>query len=217
LTRAPPGRQRVAERPRRVQEDAQRHQVKGDRRERLEVLGAGEFFAVDAVDGQAAEADAQLVVEQRLRVGEVSQPGVGAGHVRELDREAVADVVRGQARARVVGEADAKLAAGPAEELVRIDEDIDAKKVVFAKAPPPAAGRVDERVGDEEDKRPNALGGQLRACAQPVAKQVFLAEFLARFGDGGGVRFTEQVIRVLAGALAGGALRRLDLCRRVRF
>src|SRR5262249_46940008 len=63
-----PGRQRVAEGPRRVQEDAQRHQVKGDRRERLEVLGAREFFAVDAVDGQAPEADAQPVVEQRLRV-----------------------------------------------------------------------------------------------------------------------------------------------------
>ena len=159
MTRAPPGRQRVAERPRRVQEDAQRHQVKGDRRERLEVLGAGEFFAVDAVDGQAAEADAQLVVEQRLRVGEVSQPGVGAGHVGELDREAVAGVFLGQARAGVIGEADAELAARPAEELVGIDDDVDAKQVVLAKATPPPAGRVDERVGDEEDQWLDPLGG----------------------------------------------------------
>jgi hypothetical protein len=54
-----------------------------------------QLFAADAVDGQAAEADAQLVVEQRLRVGKVSQPGVGVGHVREPDPEVVADVVRG--------------------------------------------------------------------------------------------------------------------------
>jgi hypothetical protein len=139
LARAPPGRQRVAEGPRRVQEDAQRHQVKGDRRERLEVLGAGELFAVDAVDGQAPEADAQLVVEQRLRVREVSQPGVGVGHVGELDREVVADVFLGQARARVVGEADVQLAAGPAEELVGVEEEVEAEEVVFAKAPPPPA------------------------------------------------------------------------------
>src|SRR5262249_3462352 len=37
------------------------------------------------------------------------------------------------------------------------------------------------------------------------------------FGDRGWVRFAEQVVRVLARALAGGALRRLDLCRRGRF
>src|SRR5262249_28084296 len=43
------------------------------------------------------------------------------------------------------------------------------------------------------------------------------SEFLARFGDRGWVRFAEQVVRVLARALAGGALRRLDLCRRGRF
>jgi hypothetical protein len=110
-----------------------------------------------------------------------------------------------------------KLAAGPAEELVGVEEEVEAEEVVFAKAPPPPAGRVDERVGDEEDERLDPLGGQPRALPQPVPEQVFLAELLARFDDGGRVRFAKQVVRVLARALAGGALRRLDLCRGAGF
>jgi hypothetical protein len=55
----------------------------------------------------------------------------------------------GQARARVIGEADAKPAAGPAEELVGVEEQVEGEEVVFAKAAPLPAGGVDERVGDE--------------------------------------------------------------------
>src|SRR5262249_37183895 len=52
------------------------------------------------------------------------------------------DVFLGQARARVIGEADAKLAAGPAEELVGVEVEVEAEEGVFAKAPP---ARVNKR------------------------------------------------------------------------
>ena len=110
-----------------------------------------------------------------------------------------------------------KLAAGPAEELVGVEEEVEGEEVVFAEAAPPPAGHVAERVGNEEGKRPDSLIGQLGARAQPVAEQVLLPEVLARFGDWRRAWFAKQVVRVLARALAGGALRRLDLCRRVRF
>src|SRR5262249_37370332 len=81
----------------------------------------------------------------------------------------------------------------------------------------PPTAHVAERVGDEECQRPDPLIGELRARAQPVAEQVFLAKVLTRCGDGSGVRFAEQVVRVLAWALAGGALRQLDWRHGGRF
>src|SRR5262249_22226955 len=98
-----------------------------------------------------------------------------------------------------------------------VEEEVEGEEVVFAEAPPPAAAHVAERVGDEEGQRPDPLGGQLGARAQPVAGQVFLAELLARFGDRGRARLTEQVVPELTSALPGGAPRRLDLCRRARI
>src|SRR5262249_30271174 len=63
-----PGCQWVAEGRRRVEKDPQRNEVKGHRCKCLEVLRGGEFFTVNAVDGQAPEADAQPIVKERLRI-----------------------------------------------------------------------------------------------------------------------------------------------------
>src|SRR5262249_33716368 len=100
---------------------------------------------------------------------------------------------------------------------VGVEEEVEDEEVVFAKTPTTPAGHVAERIGNEEGERPDSLSGQLGAFTQPVAEQVFLAKILARLGEGHGARFAEQVVRVLARALAGGALRRLVRCRRVRL
>jgi hypothetical protein len=94
----------------------------------------------------------------------------------------------------------------------RLRKDADLRNV-------PTYGK--ERI-DLAKRAAQKRGWQRVACVQygervvKTIKQVFLAEVLARLGDGGWASFTEQVVRVLARALTGRALRRLTLRREVR-
>jgi hypothetical protein len=63
-----------------------------------------------------------------------------------------------------------KLPSTKADELVRVDDEIDADQVVVGKPEPFAAEDVAERVGDEEDRQVDAAIGELGARSEPIAE-----------------------------------------------
>ena len=149
-----PGGKRITESPWSVQEKAQRDQVETDRSECFEVLRSQEFFAVNAVDRQSSQADAQNLLKERLCVRKIRQPRTGGGPGgRELDREIVPDIRCGEVGARAVRIAGMKLPARPAEELLRLEGDVENGEVVLSKAALPSAGHVAEWVKDKEEGR----------------------------------------------------------------
>ena len=102
-----------------------------------------------------------VFVEHRLGVGEVCQPGAGCGDVRELNREVVADVPHGQARARTVGESGAKLPARPTEEFAGLQDNVETEEAVLGNAPPPPADHVTEWVDEKKEGRLDTLSREL--------------------------------------------------------
>ena len=105
-----------------------------------------------------------------MSVGQISQPGLGPCDVCELDRKGVAHIVAREAGTEIHGEANVKLAARKREEIVGVDEDIDAEQIVIGNAAPQSTHQVSKWVDNEEHRRFDSVSNKLGTIAEPPAK-----------------------------------------------
>ena len=118
----------VAEGAWRIIKNREGNRVECDRREGAKVVRSGKFLAVEAINRNASQSDAQPSLLELLRVAQVGQAGAGRSDVGGLNREDISHDILGELPAKINREADVELSPRPSDQLLGVEQEVRAKK-----------------------------------------------------------------------------------------